>query len=962
VPHTKAFYLQNHSSSDLHSADVSLLPTLSQRPEFASKALFTKWCHAIETRHVFYTLVEPEQPTLRSSAANPIKFLHGLVADYDGAATVIQAMLPELTFPSGVAPTWITTTFSGKARLLWLFERPIPVFSPEVLSRVLASLGREMKVKSLLPGLDQVFFNNPHTPFELGTDWRQPFGDTRLPHSLVLTHLHDASNKVKWKSELADIPLEAVAEEVERRWPDRWTGPFADGARGPRFWDPTADNPTGCTIRPTGVQAWTGEAKFLHWGALLGEAFVKTYRAKRIGGAIDGVHHDGLTYWQRDNTGQWCGFTGHQLSRRLNVLCGLSTEGRKGQPSEVAEAVTSIENCKRVDGAFPCLFIKEDVVREGTQLYLNIARAKPIEGSGAAREWGDGFRWLAAYLDGLFDVTQRQVFLSWFAHFYNTARVGRPKRGQALFICGPASAGKTFLSQRIVGAALGGFQEATRYILGETTFNESLFYAPVWAVDDAVAGVDGRKHTLYSQMVKKFVANPYQEFHPKFKKAVTHRFNGRLITTLNDDPASQEMFPQVEGTLLDKIIAVLVRSPGVSFVGCEEKAEAELPYLLDFLCHWKLPDWLATRPDEVNRFGMDAWQHPELLAAARDASSSADLTELVNKWRTYYFRAHPDAAEWFGSANDLALEMSQTEGGIADMVRRVSPSARTFSRDLKQMTRQQIPWIIPRRLPLRQAATQQDGEQQPGGAEPQIVAAAGTPQRRHRPGHKRPIVQRDEHGRRDHRLLGGHPGRAHRDRPRLPPEACAVPGIERPQKRIERQKIAKAHQRLGPLRQVAHRRRQNRMDRPHESDGERGRRGIGRAPIIERHPPQCAPADAEEGQRRTHVDEQISDMEARDAVAAERAVEHKGQVGQRPAPEGAAGRRMQCLRPIGQRRVGPERGVVVQHHRPGETVPIARDHRGDEEGRRDPRRPRAVQWVFRGGYAHGALNRANRTP
>jgi len=693
---SRAFFIRNHSSSDLHSAEISALPTLSTRPTFKDKSLFVAWCHDIGTEHVFYSLFEPEQPGVRSSAQNPIRMMHGIVADYDGAADAINASLPTLKFPAGLAPTWITKTYSDKARLIWVLERPVPVFSPEILARVLSALAKELKLRAILPGLDEAFFNNPHTPMELGTDWRQPFGDTRLPSTLVMTILHDASTRVKWKSDTIDIPIEAVEAEVNKRWPGRWAGPFVDGAKGVRFWDPKADNLTGCTIRPSGAQAWTGEGKFLPWSEILGGEFVKQYRQNRIGGAIDGVYYDGMTYWQMDDGGLWSGFTGQQMSRRLAVKFGLSTEAKKGQTSEVAQAITSIEDCKRVDGAFPCLFIKDEVVQDGTQKYLNIARAKVIEGTGAKREWSDGFPWLARYLSGLFDEQQLNVFLSWFAHFYNGARLGKPKRGQALFLCGPASAGKTFLSQCVVGAAVGGFQEATRYILGETSFNESLFYSPVWAVDDAVAGADPKKHTLYSQMVKKFVANPSQEFHPKFKKAVTHKFNGRLITTLNDDPVSQSMFPQVEGTILDKILALLARSPGVSFAGAEELVVAELPYLTDFLRHWVLPDWLQTRAEEVVRFGMDAWHHPDLISAAREVSASAGLCELLDRWRTFYFRRFSDRAEWSGNVTDLIFELQQTEG-IAQYVRQVAPSRIILSRDLQQLTRQGLSWIEYRR-------------------------------------------------------------------------------------------------------------------------------------------------------------------------------------------------------------------------------------------------------------------------
>lgn len=689
---TRAFYIPNHSASDLHSAEVHDLPTLSKRPDFATKDDFVKWCHDLSTDHVFYTLYEPEQPALRSSAENPIRLMHGLVADYDGAASAINAALPTLKFAAGLAPAWVTTTFSGRARLIWMFERPVPVFSGEVLARVLRSMAKELGMTKILPGLDEGFFTNPATPYELGTNWRQPFGDQRIPATMVMTHVHDASNRVKWKSDTVDIPMEAIEAEVNKRWPGRWSGPLVEGARGIRFWDPKADNLTGVTIRAQGVQAWTGEGKFLPWSEVLGNEFVKKYRQSRIGGAIDGIYYDGQMYWQRDDSGNWSAFNGPQISRRMSVMFGLSAEAKKGQSSEVAQAITSVENCKRVDGAFPCLFVKEEVVRDGTQSYLNIGRAKCLEGTGQKREWGDGFPWLASYFNGLFDEKQLGVFLSWYSHFFNNARVGKPKRGQALFICGPASAGKTLLSQKIIGASVGGFQEATRYILGETSFNEQLFYAPVWAVDDATAGTDSKKYALYSQMVKKFVANPSQEFHPKFKKAVTHKFNGRLITTLNDDPQSQAMFPQVEGTLLDKIVALIARSPGVSFCGCEEKIDTELPYFLDYLSHWVLPDWLATKPEEVSRFGMDAWHNPELLSAARDVSASAGLFEVLERWRVLYFRRFSDKAEWRGNVSDLIHEFGATEG-FGQFVRMIAPSRMILARDLQQLTRQGINWI-----------------------------------------------------------------------------------------------------------------------------------------------------------------------------------------------------------------------------------------------------------------------------
>ncbi len=692
----QAFYLRNHSASDLHRAPLAALPTLSARPAFPDKAAFARWCHDAQTQHVFYTLAEPENPATRSSGQNRIKFLHGLVADYDGDPAAIQAALPLLKFPPAKAPTWVTSTFSGKARLLWCFERPVPVFSPEVFSRLIQLLARDLRLKAHLPGLDEAALGNPHTPYELGADWRQPYGDTRLPHTLVLAALHDASHKAKWKVDGPHIPLEAVEAEVHRRWPGRWLGPFIDGARGPRFWEATADNPTGCTLRTLGVQAWTGEARFIPWHELLGAAFVQQYRVNRIGGAIDGVYFDGRDFWQQDEDGHWRAWTGEAIKRRLSVMFGLSADPSKGMPSEVAQAMTTIENIHTVDGALPCLYERETLVHVATQRYLNISRVRLLPASGRPRAWGDGFPWLARYLEGLFDDTQRTLFLSWLAHFYQHAAAGRPRQGHALFLAGPRSAGKTLLSQRVIAPLMGGFQEATRYILGETAFNESLFHCPIWAVDDAVGTSDTRRHSLYSAIVKRLVANPCQEFHPKFKKAVTFRFNGRLVVTLNVDEESIAMLPATDNTILDKLVVLLCRAPGVSFADAETHLETELAHFADYIATYAIPESARRNPDETLRFGHDAYFHPDLLQTANDASSSVGMRELLQKWRIYHFRA-VDAATWVGTAMDL-LEAIRAIETLRESVRDVTRGSRIVAgRDLSKLIRQGLSWLSVKR-------------------------------------------------------------------------------------------------------------------------------------------------------------------------------------------------------------------------------------------------------------------------
>ena len=411
---------------------------------------------------------------------------------------------------------------------------------------------------------------------------------------------------------------------------------------------------------------------------------MKKFKEDRIGGAIDGTYYDGKAYWRKDALGVWRGRSGDDLRRHLNVLHGLSTESKKGKASEVAEALTTIDMLRTVDGAFPCLFRPEEVVHDpqAKKKYLNISRAEVVKPTKPGRAWGDGFPWMASYFTGIFDEKQRQVFFTWLHHAWSNALAGKPKRGQALFIAGPASAGKTLLSQCIIAAILGGFAEATNFITGETHFNEDLFHSPIWAVDDAVMSADPRRHAHYSQLVKKVVANPKLEYHPKFGKQVTFFFNGRLVVTMNDDASSIAMFPQVEGSILDKIVAVLAKAPGVSFIGVEDTLRSELPAFVDWLAGWTKPEWLQTSPDENARFGMDAWIHPDLLATAREASSSNSLLELLDFWRVHYFNAAPSKTEWRGTGFDLFLDLSNNDV-VGKVLGKFVASSNAMSRDLR---------------------------------------------------------------------------------------------------------------------------------------------------------------------------------------------------------------------------------------------------------------------------------------
>jgi hypothetical protein len=254
------------------------------------------------------------------------------------------------------------------------------------------------------------------------------------------------------------------------------------------------------------------------------------------------------------------------------------------------------------------------------------------------------------------------------------------------------SAGKTLLSWRVIGGLMGGFREATGYVLGNTSFNEDLAFGPVWAIDDAAATTNHEKMVVYSQFVKKIVANPKIEFHPKFRKAVTQVFNGRVVVTLNLDSESQDMLPQAEESIKDKVDLLKVKDPGVSFGDAEGVIERELPALADFLTGWTIPDWLKTREPEVLRFGHDSWAHPDLVEVSVLNSSASGLSELLEQWRIAYFR-QSEKDNWEGNAFELLSELHACENLPRAVVHDTVPSRYALGKNLQKLINQKQPWV-----------------------------------------------------------------------------------------------------------------------------------------------------------------------------------------------------------------------------------------------------------------------------
>lgn len=680
-----AFYLPNHSSQRLITAEFSDMIKLDPKghpSRWPDKKAMLTFAHDEASDHCFYMLAEPRDSSRRlNTKDNPVVRLHGVVADYDSKISP-QMMTEALGKVSADFPlAYYSKTFSGGARLVWQFEKPVAIVNPEIAKGLLKRLAKELKLVKLLPGFDEGAFLDPARPFELGHDWVALHPGAVIPGTTLQRFLFDAAQKTTFADQGTEIPIEDVAAEVERRWPHRWAGPFTVGAQGVRFWDAKADCPHGAWIRENGVVAFTGEGRFMPWEEILGREFVARFEADRVGGAIDGIFYDGRAYWIKNAHGHWDDYPS-ELLRNLLVSRGLRPTSRVGQ-SEVDRAINHISfNC-RVSGAFPRLFHDGETYEMGGQTMLNISRVKAMPPADGTQNWGQNFPWIAKYLDGLFRGEQREVFLSWHKHFWWGAYRHQLSKGHALFIAGGVGIGKTLLNYRLIGASVGGHEEATAYLTAKTEFNHALMSSPLWCIDDATALADRTSHDKYSLTIKRAVANPTLTYRRMYANPVTAPWLGRIVVTMNDDPVSIGMLPSTDGSILDKAIFIYASKPDVDFHDAEKHIREELPYYLAYLRDYEIPAWLLTQPESV-RFGLNAWKNPDLLREAKAGSGSAEFADILEMWKAQYFRVEDKATEWTGTASDLFTEFENTDV-VKSIARAQVRTPRGLSRMLNQL-------------------------------------------------------------------------------------------------------------------------------------------------------------------------------------------------------------------------------------------------------------------------------------
>jgi hypothetical protein len=380
-----------------------------------------------------YSPVVGQDPGRRVAKDNPPALLRGVAADYDVRTPreTVRQWVAQMEEP--LRPQWIETTLSGKVRLVWVFERDVPVMSSLHAEEFMGAFRRRLRLSTALPGYDEAS-EKPTQMWTNGGEW-EPCALRPVPWSALFSVALEAGSRVR-QNAAQEIPLALIEQEVQRRWPGRWQGEFTLNAVGVRFWDDTADNERGCQVKSDGMLCFTGAVPFMSWAALFGARWTEEQQSHNLAQAAEGIYFDGRMYHRLDAHGFW------QQVRREDIILQLANSGVSAQreqgasTTDVGRVLAFIQLNNSIDGAAPLIFGKPNTVVEchGRRV-LNTSRLKllePAPGKCGPEHFPFIHHWLRSVVRPSPGLLPFESLMAWMARYYRALRESKPALGQVV--------------------------------------------------------------------------------------------------------------------------------------------------------------------------------------------------------------------------------------------------------------------------------------------------------------------------------------------------------------------------------------------------------------------------------------------------------------------------------------------------------------------------------------------------
>lgn len=593
------------------------------------KEVRRQWMLTPDAHWNCYTPLRGMARNLRISNTNPPVGMRGLVLDFDAETDfpMIEKRVKEL--PEAFRPQYLELSLSRKCRIVWPFEKELLIPSSAFAAELIKAFIDKMGVRNLLAGYDAAS-EKPSEMWTNGGEWFELEGSP-LSNTVCMGIYADVSKRHKGFS-VADVPLEAVKAEMELRFPGRWVGEFALDQLGVRFWDETADNTTGAQVKPDGMLCFTGTQPFMYWSDIFGRAWVDEQRVVNLGKAVEGIYFDNKQYWECV-AGRWMPLQRPDVQLLLKNR-GLSDKKAKGaNVSDLERTLRAVQETGRIDGAAPLINYRPGLVEFQGRKILNTCTLNlptcPDDATGDPSQ----FPFIWSLLNTMFALPEaKDYYVAWAARYVWSIHNYVPTTGQAVFLCGPANNGKTLMLQKIIAPLVGNkYASPLEFFMGRSTFTDHLFEATLLVSNDDSPASNESEKVKFASSVKSFVVNPTQNYHPKFCQQIMIPWNGRYMSSLNDDAVSVGFLPEVNSNTADKMMFFRTKAREGKW---PEKAELEgilereLPYFLKYLLIYEAPEHVKS----YDRCGVVSYFDPKLRELAHQQVYAYNLHELIGAW------------------------------------------------------------------------------------------------------------------------------------------------------------------------------------------------------------------------------------------------------------------------------------------------------------------------------------------
>lgn len=277
------------------------------------------------------------------------------------------------------------------------------------------------------------------------------------------------------------------------------------------------------------------------------------------------------------------------------------------------------------------------------------------------------------------DAFQVEIAFSWLKIAWQSLCRGNFMPGQLLVLAGPPGCGKTFFQWVITQLFGGRSAKPYRYMTGQTQFNSDLAQAEHLPMGDVAASYDIRSRKNFASQIKEFCVEPEMSIHGKGKEAITLQTFRRLTLSVNHEPEHMLIIPPLDSDIIDKITMIKCGYAELS----EDRNDnqevfiKELPALAAFLDEWKIPKHIRDP-----RFGVKAWQHPDLLQIVADSAPENQLLSIID---SVLWDAKEPVEFWRGSAEELKLQLQNSpHAATAHALLNWSAACGTYLARLKQ--------------------------------------------------------------------------------------------------------------------------------------------------------------------------------------------------------------------------------------------------------------------------------------